>query len=313
LPRISGDNGKTTGNWKNSLLFGTWNVRTLFKTGAAQGVVSEIERYRLKVVALQEIRWSDSGSVDIQDTTVFYGKCNDQRQFGTGFAVHKSLIPAIKDFKDVNPRISILTLTTQWFDISFVNLHALTEDKRQEEKDLFYEDVMATLNTIPRRRIQIVLGDMNAKIGKETTFRPVIGSHSLHNTSNDNGLRLIDLATERGLVVKSTMFPHKTIHKGTWSSPDGKYINQIDHILINLRFSNCIQDVRTVRGADSDSDHFLVKGKIKVKLKNPARSTRTILDRYDVSKLESEEKSRDLKNRLNEQLRTIHFDSIDKY
>jgi hypothetical protein len=74
---------------------------------------------------------------------------------------------------------------------------------------------MAMLNTIPRRIIQIVLGGMNAKIGKETTFRPVIGSHSLHNTSNDNGLRLIDLTTERGLVVKSTMFPHKMIHKDT--------------------------------------------------------------------------------------------------
>ncbi|KAL4103847.1 hypothetical protein QTP88_019182 [Uroleucon formosanum] len=144
-----------------------------------------------------------------------------------GFAVHKSLIPAIKDFRDVNPRISILTLTTQWFDISFVNLHAPTEDKRQEEKDLFYEDVMATLNAIPRKRIQIILGDMNAKIGKETTFRPVIGSHSLHNTSNDNGLRLIDLATERGLVVKSTMFPHKTIHKG---SIDERWVKVRDSI-----------------------------------------------------------------------------------
>jgi hypothetical protein len=137
LPRISGNNGKTTRNWKNALLFGTWNVRTLFKTGAAQGVVYEIERYRLKVVALQEIRWSDSGSVDIQDTKVFYGKCNDQRQFGTGFAVHKRLIPTIKDFRDVNHRISILTLTTQWFDISFVNLHAPIEDKRQRKRTFF--------------------------------------------------------------------------------------------------------------------------------------------------------------------------------
>jgi hypothetical protein len=104
---------------------------------------------------------------------------------------------------------------TQWFDISFVNLHASTEDKQQEEKELFYEDVITTINTIPRRRIQIVLGDMSAKIGKEIAFRPVIGSHNLHDTSNDNGLRLIDLATERGLVVKSTMFPHKMIHNGT--------------------------------------------------------------------------------------------------
>jgi len=61
---------------------------------------------------------------------------------------------------------------------------------------------------------------MNVKVGKKVAFRPVIGSHSLHNISNDNGLRLIDLATERGLVVKCTMFPHKIIHKGPWSSPD---------------------------------------------------------------------------------------------
>jgi len=114
--------------------------------------------------------------MDIQDTTIFYEKCNDQRQFGAGFAVHKSLIPTIKDFKDVNPRISVLTLSTQWFDISFVNLHAPTGDKQQEEKELFYEDVITTLNTIPRRRIQIVLGDLNARIGKEIAFRPVTGS-----------------------------------------------------------------------------------------------------------------------------------------
>lgn len=98
----------------------------------------------------------------------------------------------------------------------------LRNKKKPEEKDHFYEDVITTLNTIPRRRILIVLGDLNVKIGKEITFRPVIGSQSLHDTSN-NELRLIDLATDRDFVVKSTMFPHKMIHKGTWSLPDGKY------------------------------------------------------------------------------------------
>lgn len=77
-----------------------------------------------------------------------------------------------------------------------------------------------------------------------------------------------------------------------------------------MRFSESIQDVWTVRGADRDSDHFLVKGKIKVKLKNPARSAGPILDRYDTSKLEVEKKSRCFKNRQNEQLRTIHFDDL---
>lgn len=75
----------------------------------------------------------------------------------------------------------------------------------------------------------------------------------------------MDLETERDLIVKSTMFPvpHKMIHKRNWRSPDGKCIHQIDHILINLRFSNCIQDVCTLRGADSTPITFLSKEKLK--------------------------------------------------
>jgi len=40
-------------------------------------------------------------------------------------------------------------------------------------------------------------------------------------------------ATSQNLVVKSTMFPHRNIHKYTWTSPDGKTHNQIDHLLID--------------------------------------------------------------------------------
>jgi len=49
---------------------------------------------------------------------------------------------------------------------------------------------------------------------------------------NDNGVRIINFATSKNLVVKSMMFPHRYIHKYTWTSPDGKSHNQIDHILI---------------------------------------------------------------------------------
>jgi hypothetical protein len=40
--------------------------------------------------------------------------------------------------------------------------------------------------------------------------------NSLHKMSNDNGMRLINFASSRNMVVGSTMFEHKDIHKRTW-------------------------------------------------------------------------------------------------
>jgi len=70
--------------------------------------------------------------------------------------------------------------------------------------------------------MKILLGDFNAKVGRENIFKPTIGNESLHQDSNDNGNRIVNFATSKNLVVKSTMFLHRTIHKYTWTSPDGK-------------------------------------------------------------------------------------------
>lgn len=67
-------------------------------------------------------------------------------------------------------------------------------------------------------------------------------------------------------------------------------INRIDHIPIHFRLNNSLQDVQT-RGTDSDSNHFFVKGKIKIKLKNPKWSTGTMMNGHDVSKVEAKEMS----------------------
>jgi hypothetical protein len=73
-----------------------------------------------------------------------------------------------------------------------------------------------------------IMLDFNAKVGREDIFKPTIGNESLHETSNDNGVRVVNFATSKNVAVKSTMFPHRKIHKYTWTSPDGKTHNQID-------------------------------------------------------------------------------------
>lgn len=52
---------------------------------------------------------------------------------------------------------------------------------------------------------------MNSKIGKERAFKLTIGRYSLHETTYDNGTKLIYLATSKGFRIMNTIFPHKDI------------------------------------------------------------------------------------------------------
>jgi hypothetical protein len=68
--------------------------------------------------------------------------------------------------------------------------------------------------------MKILLGDFNAKVGREDIFKPIIDNKSLHEASNDNGVRVVNFVTSKNLTVKSTTFPHYDIHKHTWTSSD---------------------------------------------------------------------------------------------
>jgi endonuclease/exonuclease/phosphatase family metal-dependent hydrolase len=114
--------------------------------------------------------------------------------------------------------------------------------------------------------MKILLGDFNAKVGREDTFKATIGNASLRQDGNDNGARVVNFATSKNLLLKSTMFPHRNIHKYTWTSPDGKTHNQIDRILIDRRRHSSILDVRSFREADCDTDHYLVVAKVTERL-----------------------------------------------
>jgi len=70
--------------------------------------------------------------------------------------------------------------------------------------------------------MKILLGDFNAKVGKEDIFKPTVRNESLHEISIGNGVRIVNFSTSKVLTVKSTVFSHCRIHKYIWTSPDGK-------------------------------------------------------------------------------------------
>lgn len=56
------------------------------------------------------------------------------------------------------------------------------------------------------------------------------------------------------------------IHKGTSISSDGKTVNQIDHVIVNSRSYSSIVKVRSYRGADCNSDHYLTRAELRERI-----------------------------------------------
>jgi hypothetical protein len=51
-------------------------------------------------------------------------------------------------------------------------VHAPTEDKDDDIKDSFYEEVEELFNQFCRYHMKILLGDFNPKVGREDIFNP---------------------------------------------------------------------------------------------------------------------------------------------
>jgi hypothetical protein len=151
------------------------------------------------------------------------------QQLCTGFFVHCRVVSAVKILEFVSDRMSYVDLRGRWCNIIVLNVHAPSEEKSDDTKDSIYEESEQVFDHFPEHHMKILLGVFSAKMERENIFNPTIGNDSLHQDSNDNGFRIINFSTTNNVVIKSTMFPHRNIHKYTWTSPDGKTIRLITY------------------------------------------------------------------------------------
>jgi hypothetical protein len=129
--------------------------------------------------------------------------------------------------------------------IIVLNAHGAAEEKIDDTKDNFYEELeqLFFFYHFPKYYMEMMLGDFNAKLGREGIFKPTTGNEILHWDSNDNSVRIVNFATSKNLVVKSTIFLHRNIHKYAWASLYGKTHSQTDHILIDRTWHSSVLDV----------------------------------------------------------------------
>ena len=299
---------------KQQLRIAAWNVRTMYETGRTAQVVKEMQRYNINILGVSEMRWTDSGTFTINsgEQIIYSGRTDGIHEHGVGLIMDKTSQRSLIGWEPVNSRIIRARFYSKFVKTSIIQCYAPTEISSEEEKDDFYVKLQEQIDKTPRHDILLVMGDFNAKIGHENDgYESCMGQEGL-GERNDNGRRFCDLCLENGLIIGGSVFQHKRIHKETWTSPDGQTHNQIDHITIKKRWRRTLQDVKVIRGADASSDHHLLLGKLRLKLKKTQRKKMTPL--FDSTKLKNEAvKTRfsiELKNRF-QLLQNVPVEDID--
>lgn len=254
-----------------------WNVRTLAEASKLAQLVNSMNQLHVELIGISEARWRNCGEFQTNGYTFLYSGKADKDEYGVGILMSAHIRKALIEWNPVNERIITARVKTRARNISFVQCYAPTEVDSADVKNAFYEQLSTTLDQISKGDIVILMGDFNAKIGSDNSnYESIMGKHALGNTRSDNGERLVELCSQHNLVIGGSLFPHKDVHKFTWTSPRSSSIrNQIDHICISKKWRKMLLDVRNKRSADIYSDHELLMATIQLKVMAVQRRNRT--------------------------------------
>ena len=115
----------------------------------------------------------------------------------------------------------------------------------------------------------LIFGDFNARVGSNPLSWPnVMGSHGLGNL-NPNGHRLLTLCAQSKIFITSAAFQVKDIHKGTAMHPCLKHCHMINYCITRQRDRQDVTITRAMRGADCDTDHYLLRSRLALCIRPP--------------------------------------------
>jgi hypothetical protein len=169
---------------------------------------------------VQEIWWKLTEIMSLKEY-ILINSGSIKNDYGTCFMVRKHCEPNIVGYKLINERICVLTMQGRFVTRPmYVSTHLWK--KKVQRKKINFMRIWNIYNKTPTKDVQIILGDFNAKIGKEHLFKPITALYNKQEESSESGNRATDFAEAKNVHISSTFLPHKTIHKETWISPDGE-------------------------------------------------------------------------------------------
>ena len=141
----------------------TWNIRS------AQ-VCREMKRYNLKILDLNETRWTGSGRTQLLsgDTIIYSGQNEGQpHTHGVPLLITPEATRVLLSWEPMLPRTITAGFNLKGRKVTIIQCYAPPNVAAIEEKDEFYQQIQAAIDKTPKKDRKIFMGDTNAKVSAD--------------------------------------------------------------------------------------------------------------------------------------------------
>ena len=226
--------------------FGTWNVGTL--TGKSYEVADELWRRRVDVCAVQETRWKGKAAklVGAKGRRYKLWWKGDGGSGGVGVMMKEELAEKVLEVRRRSVRVIVVVMVIGRVMIRVISGYAPQQNRSEEEKVQFYDDVSEEIEQAGPDEFVMLLGDLNGHVGTSADgYEGVHGGYG-YGVRNEEGCRVLELADAYSMVIGNTLFTKEAARLITYRS--GENMSVIDYVLVKAKDRKYVKNVKAIPG-----------------------------------------------------------------
>ena len=245
---------------------GTLNVRGCGMDEKKCMIADMFKERKMDVLVLNETKVKGKRETEWEGERVVVSGVDERCRAREGVAVmiKRKLWGKVSEYKCVSSRLMWMRMKVAGEGVVIVGAYGPGMEKSENERETFWEMLNECLSGFRENERIILLGDLNAKVGDHER-EGVLGRYGVPGM-NENGERLVEVCTERRLIVGNTWFQKKLIAKYTREGENGQERSLIDYVIVDEKSKKLLEDVNVYRGAAKGmSDHYLVEAKVRMR------------------------------------------------
>ena len=153
--------------------------------GKLEVVKQEMLRVNINILGISKLKWTGMGEFNSDDHYIYYCGQESLRRNGVAIMVNKRVQHAVLGCNLKNNRMISVHFQGKPFDITVIQVYALTSNVEEAEAEQFYEELQDLLELTPQKDVLFIIGDWNAKVERKETLG-VTGKFGLGIRTNAN-------------------------------------------------------------------------------------------------------------------------------